>query len=145
MYFCAVRGKGSERSMARSNAAAKPLSALLILALLLLNFSVVSLRVPVPVSSAHPAGQDAAHASALSYLVRDLHDSQDPETTACRCAFRQVIRSSDPVPAMLALFGTLPVCPAGWTLTRCALLSGLSVPRNAERIAAFLHDLAAAL
>ena len=54
-------------------------------------------------------------------------------------------RSSDPVPAMLALFGTLPVCPAGWTLTRCALLSGLSVPRNAERIAAFLHDLAAAL
>ena len=105
----------------------------------------VSLRVSVPVSSAHPAGQDAAHTSALSYLVRDLHDSQDPETTACRCAFRQVIRSSDPVPAMLALFGTLPVCPAGWTLTRCALLSGLSVPRNAERIAAFLHNLAAAL
>ena len=64
MYFYAVRGKGSERSMARSNAAAKPLSALLILALLLLNFSVVSLRVSVPVSSAHPDGQDAAHTSA---------------------------------------------------------------------------------
>ena len=145
MYFCAVRGKGSERSMARSNAAAKPLSALLILALLLLNFSVVSLRVSVPVSSAHPAGQDAAHTSALSYLVRDLHDSQDPETTACRYAFRQVIRSGGPVPALLSLSGVLPVCPVSCTLSAAAHSSGLAVPRNAERIAAFLHDLAAAL
>lgn len=131
--------------MERAKPAAKSLSALLIAALLLLNFSVVSLRVSPPSADGTARGDGGSHSAALSYFIRDLHDSQDPETTACRYAFRQVIRSGDPVPALLSLFGVLPVCPVSWTLTRGALSSGLSVPRNAERIAAFLHDLAAAL
>lgn len=131
--------------MTKARPAVKPLSVLLIAALLLLNFSVVALHTAVLSAGDSPQRADDTHPVALSCLLRDLHDSQDPETTACRYAFRQVIRSGGPVPALLSLSGMLPVCPVSCTLSAAAHSSGLAVPRNAERIAAFLHDLAAAL
>ena len=131
--------------MTKARPAVKPLSVLLIAALLLLNFSVVALHTAVLSAGDSPQSADDTHPVALSCLLRDLHDSQDPETTACRYAFRQVIRSGGPVPALLSLSGVLPVCPVSCTLSAAAHSSGLAVPRNAERIAAFLHDLAAAL
>ncbi|MGI5977968.1 MAG: hypothetical protein ACOX66_00530 [Oscillospiraceae bacterium] len=132
--------------MAKTASSAKPISLLLIAALLLLNFAVVSLRVSVPSTSggARPAS-DGAPVSTLSYLMHDLHDSQDPETTACRYAFRQVIRSGDPPPALLTLSGILPVASVVCALSCGGQAPDRYVPRMAERIAAFLHDLAAAL
>lgn len=121
------------------------LSAVLTAALLLLNFTVVALK-ETPVGDVS-AGSDAAGGRpvALAILLRDAHDMQDPETTACRYAIRQVIRMGEPLPALLALAGTLPAGLPVFGSVKAASLTGVSVPRNAERIAAFLHDLAAAL
>ena len=122
------------------------LSAVLTASLLLLNFTVVTLRetgageLPAAAEEKIPG-----RSVALSVLLRDAHDSQDPETTACRYAFRQVIRMGEPLPALLALAGTLPTAPPLFGSAKASSLAGASVPRNAERIAAFLHDLAAAL
>ncbi len=87
----------------------------------------------------------SARKAPLSLLIQNEPDSQDPETTGSRCAIRQVIRSNHPVPALLSLAGGLPVCLTVWSLARISLFSGSDVRRNSERIAEFLHDLAAAL
>ena len=122
------------------------LSAALISSLLLLNFTVVKLNVS-PVLNAASANEAAASGrpTTLSLLIREAHDSQDPETTACRYALRQIIRMSEPLSALLALSGTMTACLPVYTAEKSALLSGACVPRNAERIAVFLHDLSAAL
>ena len=121
------------------------LSAVLTASLLLLNFTVVAYKettsgLPLPAED----GSDSRPAT-LALLLREAHDMQDPETTACRYAIRQVIRMGEPLPALLALAGTLPTGRPAFGSARGVSLSGAGVPRNAERIAAFLHDLAAAL
>lgn len=120
------------------------LSAVLTASLLLLNFTVVAYKettsgLPLPAED----GSDSRPAT-LALLLRE-DDMQDPETTACRYAIRQVIRMGEPLPALLALAGTLPTGRPAFGSARGVSLSGAGVPRNAERIAAFLHDLAAAL
>ena len=122
------------------------LSAVLTTSLLLLNFTVVALKeTAVGDGAASAAGTSGEKPVALAILLRDAHDMQDPETTACRYAIRQVIRMGEPLPALLALAGTMPAGLPVFGGAKTASLCGAGVPRNAERIAAFLHDLAAAL
>lgn len=121
------------------------LSAVLTASLLALNFTVVTVKampdeVPASAEDASPA-----RSVTLAVLLREAHDSQDPETTACRCAFRQVIRMGEPLSALLSLAGTLPRTLSSYGSAGTVSLAGASVPRNAERIAAFLHDLASPL
>lgn len=133
--------------MKKQKAVSSFFSAVLVGSLLLLNFSVVTYRVAaVEAERRAEKGETAsARKAQLSLLVQRAHDSQDPETTGSRCAIRQVIGSNQLAPALLSLAGGLPVCLKGWSLTRISILSGSDVRRNSERIAEFLHDLAAAL
>lgn len=133
--------------MTQKKAAAGILAAVLTSSLLLLNFSVVTYRVTAVESAERvPRGEHANTQKAqICFLVHEETDSQDPETTACRCAFLQVVRSNQPVPALLSLAGALPFCLNTWTLSCPSALTGFHVRRNAERIAEFLHDLATAL
>lgn len=133
--------------MMRKKAATCALAAVLISSLLLLNFSVVTYRVTAVAGENRVTRGEHANAqkAQISFLVHEETDSQDPETTACRCAFLQVVRLNQPVPALLSLAGALPFCLNTWTLSRPSALAGFHVRRNAERIAEFLHDLAAAL
>ena len=123
------------------------ISDVLIVSLLLLNFTVVALKgIPGEVNVEVSAeDSSASRPVVLCVLLRDAHDSQDPETTACRYAFRQVIRMGEPLPALLALAGILVAGLSAFSRVKSAFLCGACVPRNAERIAAFLHDLSAAL
>lgn len=133
--------------MMRKKAATCALAAVLTSSLLLLNFSVVTYRVTAVEGEKRVTREEHANAqkTQMSFLVHEETDSQDPETTACRCAFLQVIRSNQPVPALLSLAGALPFCLNTWTLSCPSALAGFHVRRNAERIAEFLHNLAAAL
>lgn len=129
----------------KNRPAAVLLSAALICSLLLLNFTVVKLNDPALVSTVPQDEPSSAKPTMLVLLIRDARDSQDPETTACRYAIRQIIRMGEPLPALPALSGSASACPPAIVSVKSTLLPGVFVPRNAERIAAFLHDLSAAL
>lgn len=131
--------------MVNSRRAAGVLSALLSLLLLLLNFSIVSQTMPKSIPTEPVAPASTGRQSSLRLLSGDLFDAQDPETTASRCTFRQVVRSGGPGPALLALSGILFSGSFASAGTLSPLWSGSFIPHNAEQIAVFLHDLAACL